>query len=69
MSDETTKLVIGIYDVFQEQEVTMLEAFMATLSIATSIAKSHNMSKENFLKECEDCFGDGERFDHSRMMN
>ena len=69
MNDETIELVIGIYDMFQEQEVTMLEAFIATLSIACTIARNHNMSKENFLQECEDCFEDGEKFDPARMIN
>ena len=69
MKDETTNLIIGIYGLFHEQEVTMLDAFIATMSIACSIARSHDMSKESFLQECEECFGDGDKFDPTTMIN
>ena len=58
--DDTTKLVIGIYKLLEEQNPHMLDAYVATMSVAATIAARHGITKEEFMRDCKDCFADGE---------
>lgn len=58
--DDTTKLVVGIYKLFEEQNPHMLDAYVATMSIAASIAARYGITSEEFLRDCKASFADGE---------
>ena len=60
MKDETTDLIVNIYKIFHEKESNMFDAYVATMSIAASIAARHGITSEEFIRDCKDCFADGE---------
>lgn len=60
MKEDTTKLIIEIYKIFHDKESNMFDAYLATLSIAASIAANHGVTESEFLRDCKDCFADGE---------
>ena len=57
---ETTELVTDIYKIFYDKESNMMAAYVATMSIASSIAQSIGITQEEFLRDCKDSFSDGE---------
>lgn len=57
---ETTELVTDIYKIFYDKESNMMAAYVATMSIASSIAQSIGITQEEFLRDCKDSFADGE---------
>jgi hypothetical protein len=60
MKDETAQLIMDIYAIFHERETNMFDAYIATLSIASSIAANHGVTTKEFLGDCKDCFADGQ---------
>jgi hypothetical protein len=58
--NDTTKLVIGIYKLLEEQNPHMLDAYVATMSVAATIAARYGITSEEFIRDCTDCFADGE---------
>lgn len=59
MKEETTQLIMDIYGIFHTRESNMFDAYLATLSIACSIAANHGITEEEFLRDCKECFADG----------
>ena len=60
MKDETTDLIVNIYKIFHDKESNMFDAYVATMSIAATIAARHGITSEEFIRDCKDCFADGE---------
>jgi hypothetical protein len=59
MKEETTQLITDIYGIFQEREANMFDAYVATMSIAASIAANHGVTEDEFLRDCRESFEDG----------
>ena len=57
--DDTTKLVVGIYKLLEEQNPHTFDAYVATMSIAATIAARNGITEEEFIRDCKDCFADG----------
>ena len=63
MKEETTKIVVEIYKIFHDAEANVFDAYVATMSIAASLAANHGITEEEFLRDCKDCFADGKTVD------
>lgn len=61
--EKTTQLIVDIYEMFYERESNMFDAYLATLSITASIAATHGVTEEEFLRDCKDSFADGQKID------
>ncbi len=61
--EETTQLIVDIYKIFHDKESNMFDAYLATLSITASIAATHGVTEEEFLRDCKDSFADGQKID------
>ena len=62
--EETTQLIVDIYKIFHDKESNMFDAYLATLSITASIAATHGVTEEEFLRDCKDSFADGQKIDN-----
>jgi hypothetical protein len=59
MKDETVRLITGIYEIFERENPPMLDAYIAAMSIAASIAANNGVTEEEFIRDCKDSFADG----------
>lgn len=67
MKEETTQLIMDIYGIFHEREANMFDAYVAAMSIASSIAANHGITEEEFLRDCKECFADGATVDKMNL--
>jgi len=61
--EETTQLIVDIYKIFHDKESNMFDAYLATLSITASIAATHGVTEEEFLRDCKESYADGKTVD------
>ena len=61
--EKTTQLIVDIYKMFYDRESNMFDAYLATLSITASIAATHGVTEQEFLRDCKESFADGKTID------